>query len=241
MQIYNLSEYSRNHIKAKDQAVIVKAGYVDLIEQVCSGVIKRVEHRREGVDVVTELELKDGGRDLLEPEFKRSYAKATSRAKIVEDILAAMPHTSRGRLSAAGLSGVTSGKLSFSTTCKLALDRLARAWGFEWSVQDGALQVLEPDGTVEPAELALSLSPDTGLIGSPARTGQEGRRGAGTRARAKRTGARFQALLMPSIRPGRYVLLESEFLSGALKVQSCTHAGDTHGQDWTTDVEAVQL
>lgn len=241
VQIYNLAEFSRNHIKAKDQAVIVKAGYRDLVEQVCSGVIKRVEHRREGVDVVTELELKDGGRDLLEPEFRRSYARATSRRKIVEDILAAMPHTSRGRLEASGIGGATSAKLSFSTTCKLALDRLARAWDFEWSIQDGALQVLEPEGTVEPVELAISLSPETGLIGSPARTGQEGRKARGSRSRKQRAGARFQSLLLPSLRPGRYVLVKSEFVSGSFKAQSCSHSGDTHGSEWTTDVEAVQL
>lgn len=239
--IYNLAEFSRGRIKAKDQAVIVRAGYVDLVEQVCAGVIKRVEHRREGVDIVTELELKDGGRDLLEPEFRRSYQRATSRRRIIDDILRTMPHTSRGRINAAGVAGVTSGKLSFSTTSKLAIDRLARAWDFEWSIQDGAIQVLDPDGTVEPVELATVLSPETGLIGSPARTGQEGRKSSRSRSRKQQTGAKFQTLLFPSIRPGRYVLLESEFVSGAFKVQSVEHTGDTHGNDWSTDVEAVQL
>lgn len=241
VSVYNLSAYSRGRIKAKDQAVIVKAGYQDLVGQVCAGVIKRVEHRREGVDVVTELEIKDGGQDLLEPVFQRSYAANTSRRRIVQDIIGTMSNTATGRLNAAGISGSTPGKLSFATTSKLALDRLARAWGFEWSVQDGVLQILDPDGTVEPEESAVILTPDTGLLGSPARTAQEGARGAGTRVRAQQEGARFQSLLRPELRPGRYVLLESEFLSGAFKVQSTEHVGDTHGNDWKTDVEAVQI
>lgn len=241
VSVYNLAEFSRGRIKAKDQAVILKAGYVDLIEQVCAGVIKRVEHRRDGVDIVTELEIKDGGQDLLEPEFRRSYTKNTSRRRIVNDIISAMPHTSVGHINAASVSGSTTGRLSFSTTAKLALDRLANAWDFEWSIQDGAIQVLDPEGTIEPVTLAVSLSPTTGLIGSPSRTGQEGRRTSRSRKRKQRAGAKFQCLLRPSIRPGRYVLLESEFVSGAFKVQSVEHNGDTHGNEWFSDVEAVQV
>lgn len=242
VKVYNLSEWSRGHIKAKDQAVVVNAGYQDLIERVCSGVIKRVEHRREGlVDIVTEMEIKDGGRDLLEPEFRRSYGRGTSRRTIIENILSAMPYTSKGRLAASGISGVTGGKLSLSTTCKLALDRLARAWDFEWSIQDGALQILDSDGTLEPQELAIVIGADSGLISIPSKTGQEGPRKSGSRARKQRPGAKFRTLLMPSMRPGRYVLLRSEFVTGAFKVQSVEHNGDTHSGDWSTDVEAVQI
>jgi hypothetical protein len=239
--VYNLAEFSRGRIKAKDQAVVLRAGYVDLVEQVCAGVIKRVEHRREGVDTVTEIEIKDGGQDLLEPEFRRSYAAGTSRRRIIADILSTMTHTTSGTVSATGVAGSISGKMSFATTAKLALDRLARAWDFEWSIQDGAIQIIDADRAIEPVSMALKLTPDTGLLGSPARTGQEGRRTTRSRVRRQQSGARFRCLLMPSLRPGRYVLLESELVSGAFKVQSVDHQGDTHGNDWTTEVEAVQL
>jgi len=239
--IYNLAAGSRGRITAKDQAVIVRAGYVDLVEQVCVGVIKRVVHRREGQDIATEMELKDGGKDLLEPEFRRSYKRGTSRRRIIEDILSTMPHTSKGRINASGVSGSISGKLSFSTTSKLALDRVGKAWDFEWSIQDGAIQILDPDGTVEPVELALKIGPSSGLIGSPAKTGQEGRKKRKSKKRKEQPGAKFQTLLMPSIRPGRYVLLESEFIAGAFKVQSVELTGDTHGSEWACDVEAIQI
>lgn len=239
--VYNLSPYSRDRIQAKDQFVILRAGYEDLVQQVCSGVVKRVEHKREGVDIVTEMELKDGGKDLLEPEFRRAYSKGTARLKIVNDIVGAMPNTTKGRINATGVTGFTAGKLAFSTTCKLALDRLARAWSFEWSIQEGAIQVLDREGTLDTVELATVVSPGTGLIGSPSRTGQEGLRGSKTRKRKPRSGATFQTLLIPSIAPGKYVILESEFVSGSYKVQSVEHIGDTHGNDWNTKVEAIQI
>jgi hypothetical protein len=241
VSVWNLSSMSRGRIKSKDQAVVLKAGYTDLLEQLAVGVIKRVEHRREGVDIVTELEIKDGGQDLLEPEFRRSYTGGTSRRRIINDILSKMPHTSVGRIAASGINGSISGKMAFSTTCKRALDRLARSWDFEWSIQDGAVQMLDRDSAIEPVELAIVLNEKTGLIGSPARTGQEGARKSRSKTRKQQTGAKFDSLLLPSLRPGRYVLLESEFVTGAFKAQSVEHAGDTHGSDWKTTTEAVQI
>lgn len=251
IQIYNLAEQTRGVIEQADQAVILKAGYEDLTSQIFAGVVKRLEHRREGTEIVTELECKDGGIDLLVPELRRSYASGTNKRRIIEDIIGAMPNTDRGQLAAAGIAGAISGRMSFSCSCKRALDRLARAWDFEWSIQDGVLNALDSDGTLEPKELALVISPKTGLIGSPTRTGRDklgfkagkAKKGkaAANAARKAAVGAKFKALMLPTLRPGSYVLLESEFLEGAFRVESLTHNGDTHGDDWTTEVEAKRI
>ena len=235
VQVYNLSEGTRGMVQDKDQAVILKAGYQDLVQQIFIGVVRRVEHRREGTEIVTELELKDGGIALLEPEFRRAYARGTSRRKIVQDIIRAMPGISEGHLSNTVLKGSISGKLALSGTCKTAMDRLARGWGFEWSVQDNVVQVLRLTGTREGRELAEVFSPLTGLIGSPSRTGRDARAGKGA------AGARWASLLRPALVPGGYALIESEFLSGAFKVESVRHSGDTHGDAWQTEAEGVQL
>jgi len=251
IQVYNMAAASRGRIRTRDQGVELRAGYDELEQQLFVGVIKRVEHRREGTEIVTEMECKDGGKDLVEPEFRLSYSRGTSRRTVVADILAAMPHTARGKMSADGLDGALNGRMAFSSSAKQALDRLARSWGFEWSIQDGALQILDPDGTVQSPELAFVLNESTGLIGSPSVTGRDSvgfedskpkkGKAASTAAVKRKTGARFQSLLLPSLRPGGYVLLQSEFLAGAYKAESCEHKGDTHGQDWTTDVEAKLL
>ena len=104
---------------------------------------------------------------------------------------------------------------------------------------------------IQSPEMAFVLNESTGLIGSPSVTGRDSvgfkdskpKKGkAAAKAAVKRqSGARFQSLLLPSLRPGGYVLLQSEFLTGAYKAESCEHKGDTHGQDWTTDVEAKLL
>jgi len=46
---------------------------------------------------------------------------------------------------------------------------------------------------------------------------------------------------LPSIKPGTYVSIESEFLTGSYKADSMRHAGDTHGNDWNTETEGRRL
>ena len=226
IRIYNLAEQTRDWLQAKDQAIVLEAGYLELVQRLFAGVIDRLEHKREGVNMVTEIECKDGGLDLRDPEFHRSYPAGSSKTAIIRDIIAAMPHTDQGALIAAGISGTTPGKLSLSGGCKRVLDRLARSWDFEWSIQDGALQVLEEGEALTPSALAIVLTPDTGLLGVPTKTDR---------------GAKFSSLLLPSIKPGTYVSIESEFLTGSYKADSMRHVGDTHGNDWNTETEGRRL
>jgi len=235
IQIYNLSAATRGLLQEKDQGVELRAGYKDLVQRLFVGVVRRVEHRREGVDVVTELECKDGGIALLEPVFQRSYARGTAKQKIVNDIIREMPGAIIGPVSSGVLRGATSGKLSFSDSCKRALDKLAKAWRFEWSIQDGEVQILSDSGTREGRELAEVFSVDTGLIGTPTKIGRDATSGKG------KAGARWSSLLRPALIPGGYALLESEFLTGAYKVESVVHRGDTHGSSWETDAEGVLI
>lgn len=228
IKIYNLAQNTRDNIQAKNQGIVLSAGYRDYSERLFVGVIKRLEHKRDNTEIVTEMECKDGGIDLSRSvEFKKSYASGTSKLRIIKDILKAMPHVIEGKISSDATSGVIPGKLALSGGARIVLNKLARAWGFEWSVQNGALNILElGTGTITNQAMAIVLKPNTGLIGSPVKTDR---------------GAKFQSLLIPDIVPGSYITLESEFLSGHYKAETVTHAGDTHGNEWTTDVEARSL
>jgi hypothetical protein len=226
VQVYNLAEQTRGWLKSKDQAVVLNAGYLESSQRLFAGVIDRLEHEREGVDLVTTIECKDGGLDLRDPEFHRSYRAGTSKASIISDIVANMPHTTQGPVAALGAQGRTGGAVALSGTCKRVLDRLGRSWGYEWSIQDGVLQVLDEGEAATPEILAVKLTPTTGLIGSPTKTER---------------GVKARSLLRPSLRPGSYLVVESEFLTGGYKAESVRHDGDTHGGAWNTETEARSL
>jgi len=226
VKIYNLAPQTRKRIRVKKQAIMLSAGYVDMVHLICSGVIQRVEHSCTPPDVMTELELRDGGLGLDDMEFRKSFKPGTSRMQIVREILATMPDVNVGALVASGLAGVSKGKLSFSGKARRALDKLARAWDLEWSVQDGSVQILDHTGTTKPKPSALVLSPETGMVGTPTLTEK---------------GVKVRSLLMPALKPGEYIEVRSSFVSGWYKALSVHHTGDTHGDDWHTEVEAKSL
>jgi hypothetical protein len=105
------------------------------------------------------------------------------------------------------------------------MTRVAQSLGFEWSIQEGALQLLQ---NAEPlAATATLLTPSTGLVGTPSID-------VGGILTA-------QALMIPDIFPGRLIVLESERLTGNYRVETCNYSGNTAGPDWYIDIEAKKL
>jgi hypothetical protein len=96
------------------------------------------------------------------------------------------------------------------------LTDFCRSAGLEWSIQDGALQFLDLGAalSVQP----YILSPDSGLIGAP-KIATDGKLNA-------------QTLMLPGLRPGLPVVVESAYVKGTFRVIQCEYSGATHGDDW---------
>lgn len=228
VEVYNLSPQSRTAIDRKGQGVVLKAGYQDVNGTLLAGDLRRVEHRREGVDVISRMEVRDGGAGLYGSRFSGSYKAGTSRLAVIRDLVGALSGVDLGLVSATGLRGTTDHRLALHGLARVCLDKVCRAWGVEFSVQDGAAQFLDPTGTRGGGTLAIKLTPQTGLIGSPAKT---------------QSGVRGTCLLRADMLPGSYLVLDStELCNGSYRVQSLSHAGDTRGAgQWLTTFEAVRL
>jgi hypothetical protein len=105
------------------------------------------------------------------------------------------------------------------------LQKLLNSAGLEGSVQNGELQIL-PKG--KPLNvLAVKLSPNTGLIGSP----ELGSKGV----------VKLVSLLNSEIYPGRKIQVLSESVTGFFRVEACSFIGQTSGNDWYTAIEAKAL
>ena len=101
------------------------------------------------------------------------------------------------------------------------LDAVLRSAGYEWSIQDNALQVT-PIGKSLDTQGVL-LSPQTGLVDVPT-TDEKGN-------------LQARALLMPGLVPGRRIKVRSRILSGVWRLEKVRYVGDTYGQDWTAELE----
>jgi len=228
ISVYNLNSASRALVSTAGQGVILKAGYNDLLSTEVVGRVSRVEHVPAPPDIITKIEVIDGKTDLYGSTFSRSYSSGASKIQVFRDILAAMPNTDVGLLTASGLDGNISGPLALSGRARVVADKLASAWGFEWSVQDGVANALDTTGTRIPLVSAWKFSPTTGLLDVPARTDR---------------GCSFTTFLTPTA-VGDPVILKSDAVSGNFKIESRSSKGDTHGTgpgSWAVHHEAVLL
>jgi len=135
----------------------------------------------EQLDWVTSISSGDGDRGLSRARTSRTYRAGTSWLTILRDLaddmgigagnvlsLATIPEIALKRL---GKGIVTSGSAADE------LSRLLDATGYDWSIQDGDLQVLAYGSTT--STMAVDLNSNTGLIGSPEIALRTDPRGAG--------------------------------------------------------------
>lgn len=128
--------------------------------------------------------------------------------------------TVASRIKLSGKGGVYgSGKALHGPSVQV-LDDIARSADLTWSIQDGALQFTDRGKAL--AGSAILLDPSTGLIGSPS-VDNEGNLSA-------------RALIIPDLKVGRVVVVESKAVAGNFKVIRAKWTGDTIGNDWYCDI-----
>ncbi len=249
IKIYNMSHDSRSKISEKGQEIKVNAGYADMIENsiplLFSGDIINVIHKYIAPDWVTEIFAGDGANVLGSGAVNKSYSPGTTIEEITKDVIKNVENTSK-KLAIGFFDGVKnclSGKRSIlrqfqiSGSIMAALNFLAKECGFDWSVNDGVAEVF-PKGQPVSDVAPIIINQFTGMIGSPERT---------------EVGVDVKSLLLPTLKLGRTIRIESksEELNvgnlffrkvpkikndGVYRIDKIIHTGDTHSNDWYSDI-----
>lgn len=223
IQLYNLSDDSIGFIESGGNYVQLLAGYGSPSLIFSGDVPKRgVKTEWSGNDRITTIEAGDGELAIDESVFNWSFDAGATNHQILERIISEMG-VGVGTLDVLPLQTFASGMV-FMGRARDALQRVVSKAGASWSIQDGALQILLA-GNATP-ETAVLLSPDSGMVGSPTRTD---------------SGIEAVSLMQPGLRPGRLVQIQSRVITGLYRCRKVTHAGDTHGGDFTSSVEAKEV
>lgn len=228
LSIWNLTDDHRQRLADTDKTpVSISAGYRDRFSRIFLGTLRAARSELDGADIVTSISSGDGEESLRKAKVSKTYPKATPIKLIISDIaselgigLGNLEETiEKTRLPTAD-TVTLSGVVVFGNAA-----RELRFWldsvGVEWSIQDGALQLLPKNGTL-PSE-AIRLTPKTGLVGSPT---------VDNKGVMKAT-----ALLIPDLEPGRSVVVDSRFVKGAYRIEQVSYSGDTSGGDWYAQIE----
>lgn len=258
VRIWNMAESTRKQVEVIGNVLILKAGYVDDVGPVTifAGNVIRSITMREGADWVTELELQDGFLEFRDTKASVSFAPGATTAQILSGI------ASKFGLPVRQLPEFTSKQypagFAFVGRLRDAMDKVCDHAGLEWSIQGREIQIIKKGGVYK--QRAIVLSPDSGMIGSPEQESQtmtekaaaklgftKNQAGVRTVTELNREGQfeqmlmvlgyKVKSLLQPTIEPGGYVQVKSKSIKGEFyRVETLTHKGDTHGNEWTTEM-----
>jgi hypothetical protein len=195
--------------------------------------VRDVEHRREGPNILTIISCGDGSKALRRATISKSFPKGTPVKDVVDELAKQIEKEGVSRGEWKFPDDVESKKFkrpyAVCGSCVRELDTIGRGNGFYWNVQNETMEIVPGDGFIGDVVL---ISPETGMIGTPAITDN---------------GVRVSALLNPGIRPNRRVQLKSETLEmngddGMYRVTSASYSGNNMDGEMKVDIagEAVK-
>lgn len=226
--ITNLSGTRRSSLQQKGVKILVEAGYLGTGRtRIFRGDVRSTDHIRSGPDWDTTMQIGDGERAFRYGRVAESFAPGTPASQVLR-YMANASGLQIGNIddAAAATTQVFDQGYVVHGAWQKSMDRLCKSLDLGWSIQAETLQVLSPNGSLQ-AQIPL-ISPSTGLIGSPQMGTPE-----------KKSGTqllKFKALLQPT-RPSARVHLKSERYDADVIVKKCRFVGDTHGDEWYTEIE----
>lgn len=229
LKVYNLAPNTRRALEGASRLLLrLDAGYESNTAQLFYGEIRSAHTHREGPDLVTEISTGDSEKEMSSSQMSLSLGPKVPVHVVLETVVRELgvgPGNSQQvatKLAGAVYFGPGT---TFTGSAARTLTDLCRSAGLEWSVQDGILQILEQGRAVEGT--AMRLSPSTGLIGSPTIDNK------GVLS--------VSALIHSSLAPGRKIIVDSESIQGAYRIETVDYTGDTVGNDWTAKMACRTL
>jgi hypothetical protein len=216
-------------------SVKLEAGWAGEVEPIFLGALRDVQSERVGADWITTFGAADGERELKLAKVRKSFKKGTPVTEVLRALSTALGLKEGNAGSVTPRMGAQEWialqqPLTVVGCAGEELDYFVRSCGYEWSIQDGALQVMQAGKVADsPGRSSPVFSPDSGLIGS---------------VKVDTAGiVSGEALLSPSLIPGRAFRVESKALTGNFRCIKSTHRGDSHsaGQSWITEFEGDPL
>lgn len=237
LKLYNLNDQSRQAISQPLHPLTVKieAGYLGATTQLFFAQTRAAWSEREGATTVTRIESTDTVARVM---GTRATKQITNTAALYKTMGARVPIANAFK-AIAGVMGVGVGNLyqalagtSFQVngSCLLGnsaqvMTDLCRSAGLEWWINDGNL-VLVNIGQGLSSSVAIELSEDSGLVGSPS-VDSAGALSAKTR-------------IIPGLTPGVLVNMKSLFVKGGYRVEKCRYRGSTRGSAWDIEFDGVK-
>lgn len=236
LKIWNLSAAQRSQIeelnpKTKDLRgipVLIEAGYEATdAHQIFLGDLRTSYSEKSGPDWITTVESGDGEKAKGTARIQVSFGPKTAAETVLRAIVkelgvgAGNLNSAVSKLKSKGVASLYQHGVTISGSASVALTNFCNSAEFDWSIQDGALQFIDKGKAL--AAKSVRLSPRSGLIESPS----VDPKGIVT----------AKALIIPEIKCGRVVVIESFSVNGSYLVQKASWEGDNFSGPWYATIE----
>lgn len=223
--IYNTSPEGREILEKNRNAVVLRAGYVGNVEDVLGGAILKSITVKDGAEYTTEIEIGDAVFALAETHLNKVFDKNTKEIEIIDAALNALKEKGvdlNMDFDSSAFQTPIPRAITLSMPAKEVLNTYIGKRDFTWSVQNNELRIFKLD--VGNSKNIYKLTPETGLIGSPVKAFNH---------------ISFKTLLLPNLKVGDKVLIESPNTNARYAIMSMDGKGDTHGDSWGYNCEGL--
>lgn len=242
IEIYNLSPEQLKVLDTDYTAASFSVGYLDTgsLKRVFGGQVNHVSIRKNGTDVICQLQLGSGYTELNHEIISEIVPPGKTVKEVAETIRKALPGVSRGVYNGTNLNNEILYGYPLMGSPKEMLDQLGDKYALDWQVDDDVLYVKNNDrANNENFNEAYVISAYTGLIENAYRVSGDRKRS--KKDKAKKPGVQFKILLNPDIVAGDIIRLEDTFITGWFRVDSLRHTGGWRSRSWFTEVKASYL
>ena len=231
--VWNLNPSQLAVLNEKDCVVSLRAGYGNQLPLIFAGIVSYVCTSLDSADRKTEIEVIDNLVEVRDTYVTVSY-NGTVNWKTIFDNVAAQMGVAISYSYNAEFVDISNG-FSFVGLARDIMTKGCKCCNLSWSLQNGVMQVKRP-GDVMSKEVFV-LSPDTGLLGIPARVvlTQE------DSTAENQLGWDVEYFLNGAINIDDYVKLESETVTGFFRVYSLEISGDNVSGDWICKARLLEV
>ncbi len=236
ISFYNLAPATRQLLSKQATAFLLEVGYERggvPLQTVASAGIASVKPGRQNENITTTIFGYDGQDGLAQAVSSKAYDGVTRLKDIVSELAADIPgvDVSIGNIRINdNLSTGSKGRILTGRTSNL-LYRLAREFGFSWTVDNGVFKAISDSLTS--GNLFNISSKNGALLNVNPRIDNVIQR---------YIGIEISTVLDPRISPGDLIKLDSQVipqLNNTYQATNVTHVGDTHANAWTTNITCL--
>lgn len=211
LTISNLGASNRGILSGGHQGIEISAGYVTpaMIFSGQSTSLRHIPPLSNAPGWTTVITAGDGIKAYETSWVSATWTAGTPISTVVGDIAATM-----GMASDCRFAGSLTGAWSFNGRSADAMSELVWDYGIKWMIYRGVVEVVAPSDSIDKStSLAITVSSDTGMLGSPQVIEREPKGG------KRRFGLSCMTMMNPYIRPDGLVKVRSAIVGGVARTK----------------------